>query len=122
MSGPPASPADTYGSTSQRSRRPTGGVTSGVGVLIGQLFGVALQTAAEGESFELGVEGVFTLAKTSALQIDIGDALYWDDTNKVVNKTSAAQKEVGYAVSAAANPSATVDVLLTRTVRTSVAA
>jgi predicted RecA/RadA family phage recombinase len=101
---------------------PTGGVVAGRGVLIGQLFGVATSTVAQTLPFEMATQGVFELAKTSALQIDIGDVVYWDDTAKVVNKTSAAQKEVGYAVSAAANPSATVKVLLCPTPRTSVAA
>jgi hypothetical protein len=32
-------------------------------------------------------EGVVTIGKTSALAITIGDRLFWDATNKVVNKT-----------------------------------
>ena len=57
-------------------------------------------------------EGVWELPKTSALAINVGDRVYWDAANKVVNKTSAAQQCVGVAVSAAANPSATVTVKL----------
>ncbi|MCW5773222.1 MAG: DUF2190 family protein [Rhodospirillaceae bacterium] len=38
------------------------------------------------------------------MQIDVGDRLFWDATNKVVNKTATAQVCVGVAVSAAANP------------------
>jgi predicted RecA/RadA family phage recombinase len=49
-----------------------------------------------------------TIGKTSALAISVGDRLFWDSTNKVVNKTTTAQQCVGVAVSAAANPSATV--------------
>ncbi len=40
--------------------------------------------------------------------IDVGDRVFWDATNKVVNKTATAQVCVGVAVSAAANPSSTV--------------
>ncbi len=88
---------------------PSGGVTAGVGVLLGaHLFGVAQTTAAEGVAFELQTEGVVDIAKTSALAIAAGDLLYWDATNKVVNKTASSQKLVGVAVAAAANPSATV--------------
>jgi len=100
----------------------TGTLTGGTGVLIGQLFGVPESSAVSGQKVTIRVRGIVTLAKTSALAIDIGDAVYWDAGNSVVNKTSAAQKEVGIAVSAAANPSATVDVLLLSTIRTSVAA
>ncbi len=99
-----------------------GTLTAGTGVITGQLFGVPRTNAVSGDLVTLQIVGKVTLAKTSALQIDIGDAVYWDDTNKVVNKTSSAQKEVGIAISAAANPSATVDVYLIPTVRTSVAA
>lgn len=91
---------------------PSGGVTSGVGVLIGTLFGVATVTAAEGETASILTSGVVEIAKTSALAIDVGDRLFWDGTNKVVNKTSTAQQQVGVAVSAAANPSATVKMLI----------
>ena len=68
--------------------------------------------AVEGVDAELLTEGVVEVAKTSALQIDVGDRLFWDATNKVVNKTTTGQKCVGVAVSAAANPSATVLVKL----------
>jgi len=101
---------------------PSGGVVSGQILAIGQLVGVALNTAAQGDPFELATEGVFEVAKTSALAIDPGDAVYLDAMNSVVNKTSPAQKEVGVAVSSAANPSATVKVKLIPTIRTSVAA
>ncbi len=101
---------------------PSGGVVAGLGVLIGQLFLVSVDTAAQGAEATGVALGAVELAKTEALAISFGDALYWDDTNKVVNKTSSGQKEVGIAIGAAANPSLTVRVLLCPTVRTSVAA
>jgi predicted RecA/RadA family phage recombinase len=87
---------------------PTGGALSGKGVLIGTLFGVAQYDAVEGAEVEILTEGVVEIGKTSALQIDVGDRLFWDATNKVVNKTATAQVCVGVAVSAAANPSSAV--------------
>ena len=91
---------------------PTGGALSGIGVLIGTLFGIAQYDAAEGADVEILTEGVVEIGKTSALAIDVGDRLFWDATNKVVNKTATAQVCVGVAVSAAANPSGTVKMKL----------
>lgn len=100
-----------------------GTYTAGTGTLVGtSIFGVPETDATSGQVVTLRVQGKVTLAKTSALAIDPGDALYWDDTNKVVNKTSSAQREIGWAISTAANPSSTVEVYLVPTVRTSVAA
>lgn len=87
-------------------------VSSGGGVLIGTLFGVALTDAGSGASVEIGTEGVYTLGKTSVLAIAVGDRVFWDNVNGVVNKTATAQVCIGVAVSAAANPSATVSVKL----------
>jgi predicted RecA/RadA family phage recombinase len=87
-------------------------VASGAGALVGSIFGVASGAALSGASVDLDVEGVFTLPKTSALAISIGDRLYWDDSAKVVNKTASGNTLVGAAVSAADNPSPTVDVRL----------
>ena len=70
---------------------PTGGVLSGQGVLIGTLFGIAQYDAVEGADVEILTEGVVEIGKTSALQINVGDRLFWDATNKVVNKTATAQ-------------------------------
>jgi predicted RecA/RadA family phage recombinase len=91
---------------------PAGGVLSGQGVLIGTLFGIAQVDAVEGAEVQILTEGVVEVPKTSALQIDVGDRLFWDATNKVVNKTATAQLCVGVAVSAAANPSGTVRIKL----------
>ena len=93
---------------------PSGGTTSGVGVLVGQLFGIAETTATAGNRVAIAVTGVFDIAKTSALAITAGDPLYWDDTNKCVNKTAASQHKVGIAIADAGNPSATVRMLMCR--------
>src|SRR5512147_7526 len=87
---------------------PTGGVLSDQGVLIGALFGIAQSDAVEGADVEILTEGVVEVAKTSALQIDVGDRLFFDATNTVVNTTATAQQQIGVAIAAAANPSSTV--------------
>lgn len=92
---------------------PADDVDAGTGYLFGAaLFGVALNNVASGTAGEFVTEGVWNLAKTSALAIGVGDRVYWDATNKVVNKTAASQECIGVAVSAAANPSAKVWVKL----------
>ena len=92
---------------------PAADVAAGVGYLFGVgLFGVAVADVASGAPGAFMTEGVITLPKTSALAISVGDRLYWDATNKVVNKTATAQQCIGIAVEAAANPSASVAVKL----------
>lgn len=88
---------------------PSADVASGIGFLFGAgLFGVACKDVTNGTNGPFQVEGIVTINKTSALAISVGDRLFWDSANKVVNKTSAAQQQVGIAVTAAGNPSATV--------------
>jgi predicted RecA/RadA family phage recombinase len=92
---------------------PSVAVSSGVGFLFGAaLFGVAKNDVAANTEGQFQTEGVVDIAKTSALAISVGDRLYWDATNKVVNKTATAQQQVGVAVAAAANPSSTVKMKL----------
>lgn len=82
-------------------------VDAGDGALVGTLFGVASANAASGADVVLAVEGVFTLAKTSAQAWTVGAAIYWDDTNKVCTTTSTSNTLIGKALAAAANPSST---------------
>lgn len=92
---------------------PAADVAAGTGHLFGAaLFGVALGTVVANTPGEFATKGVWELPKTSALAIAVGDRVYWDATNKAVNKTTVGQECIGVAVSAAANPSATVLVKL----------
>lgn len=77
---------------------PAGGVSSGDGVLIGSLFGIATHDAAAGAELELGVSGVWDIAADTSLVIDEGDRVFWDGTNDWVDKTSTAQVCVGVCV------------------------
>ncbi len=87
-------------------------VLSGAGFLVGAIFAVAAYDALSTVAVEGATEGVFSIKKTSALAIGIGDKVYWDNTAKEVNKTSAGNTPIGVATSAAANPSSTVNVRL----------
>ncbi len=92
---------------------PSAAVASGIGFLFGAgLFGVAVNDTAISTAGEFVTEGIVTIGKTSALAIAVGDRVFWDATNKVVNKTTSAQQCVGVAVTAAVNPSATVEIKL----------
>jgi predicted RecA/RadA family phage recombinase len=85
-------------------------LSGGDTALVGAIFGVAVSDAAIGAEVVLCVTGVWTLNKVSALAIAVGDVVYWDDTAKLVNKTASATTRIGVAVTAGANPSATVNV------------
>lgn len=92
---------------------PAAAVASGVGYLFGaSLFGVSTDDCASGTPGSFVVEGVVNIAKTSALAITTGDRLFWDATNKCVNKTLTAQQCVGIAIADAANPSESVLMML----------
>jgi len=86
-------------------------LTSGHGCLVGSLFGIACNDALISTAVQITTEGVFSLPKTSALAIGMGDVVYWDNTLHVVNKTTS-DTPVGVALIAAPNPSATVVVRL----------
>lgn len=87
-------------------------VASGDVVVIGAIVGVAAGDAASGTDLDLVTEGVFTLPKVSALAIAIGDLVYFDSATKLVNKTASDNTLLGKAVTAAANPSPSVNVKL----------
>lgn len=87
-------------------------VSAGELVVLGSIVGVALNDALSGADVTIKTSGAFTLTKTSALAIAIGDIVYTDATAGDVNKTASGNICVGVALSTAANPSATVDVLL----------
>lgn len=84
-------------------------VEPGDGLLVGSLFGVSNGTYASAAAGEFTLEGVHELAKTSAQAWTVGAPIYWDNTNFVATTSSAtgANKLIGAATEAAANPSST---------------
>ena len=91
---------------------PTGGVTSGQGVLVANLFGVAAATAAEAESVEIATVGVYELPKLVSAVIAAGARVAWDDTTKQVVLPGTSMAPIGVATVAAGNGVATVRVML----------
>lgn len=83
-------------------------VTSGQGVMVGVLFGVAQHDADSGAQVTLAIRGVYTLPKTSAQAWTEGAAIYWDPTpGEATTATTAGNLFIGHAAAAASNPSAT---------------
>jgi predicted RecA/RadA family phage recombinase len=87
-------------------------VTSGQGVLVGNLFGVAATTATEGTGVEIATVGVYELPKLVSAVIAAGARVAWDDTAKQVVLPGTGMVPVGIATLAAGNGVATVRVRL----------
>jgi predicted RecA/RadA family phage recombinase len=86
-------------------------VTSGGGVKIGNIFGIAVNTQSQGDSMEAQVAGVFDLAKDTSTFAQ-GDLVYWDDTAKVATSAVGANLLIGNAEKAQLTGDATVRVKL----------
>lgn len=91
---------------------PAGGVTSGDGVLIGSLFGIAGGSAVEGGALTLATKGVYELPKLGTAVLGTGDKVSWDATNSRCDAPGSGLYPIGVAVEAAGNGSATVKVRL----------
>jgi predicted RecA/RadA family phage recombinase len=91
---------------------PSGGVTSGTPVQIGQLLVVPIADAAQGDKFAGITSGVISYAKTSAQAWTEGALVYWDATPGEFTTTATGNLLVGVAYEAAVNPSSTGKVLL----------
>lgn len=87
-------------------------VSAGDGVLVGSLFGVAVNDALKGAEVVLSTRGVFDLAKVSAQAWAVGDKIYWDASAGNATTTASGNSKIGVATAAAANPSATGNVRL----------
>ena len=92
----------------------TAAATSGEGVLIGSLFGIAAGDAEIGDSLDLVTVGVFTMPKVNTDVMTVGAVVYWDDSAGLVttDDDTGSNPRVGLAITAAANPSGTVNVRL----------
>ena len=91
---------------------PAGGVTSGQGLLVGSLFGIATYDALEGEYTEIAAAGVFNLNKDAAAVISQGDRVAWDDTAREIALPGVGLYPVGIATMAAGDGTTTVTVRL----------
>lgn len=84
---------------------PSGGVESDVGYVIEAAFVVALTSADEGDWFRCARVGKWRLPKAadaSGKDFAQGEAVFWDDAAKKVDKTGAANFKIGVVEKAAA--------------------
>jgi predicted RecA/RadA family phage recombinase len=87
-------------------------IESGEVVVIDSLVGVAAGAADSGEDLDIVTEGVFELPKVETDAFSVGTTVYYDASSKLVttDDDSGANALIGVAVTAAGNPSATVNV------------
>lgn len=93
-------------------------VASGAGVLVGSLFGVAVNSALSGAAVEVALTGVYDLVKAGSQAWTVGARIYWDDSAKNCTTAAAAgaNKLIGVAMAAVGSGAGetTGRVLLTR--------
>lgn len=97
----------------QNSDADAAALSAGDGFLVGSLFGICLSDCAVGADVVIATEGVWDIGKTSAQAWEVGDKIYWDAATGLATTTASTNKQIGVAVAAAANPSATGTVRLT---------
>lgn len=72
-------------------------VSSGAGVLVGKLFGVAAGDIADGEDGVLNLVGEYELPKAASQAWSVGAKVFWDDTNKNCTTTATSNTFIGAA-------------------------
>ena len=77
-------------------------VTSGDGLLVGSIFGIASWDAALGEPVETALTGVFDITKVGSQAWTVGAKVYWDDTNKRTTSVATSNTLIGVATEAVA--------------------
>lgn len=92
-------------------------VSSGQGVLVGTLFGVAAFDAANGAPVEIAREGVFDVIAVTADTAGQGAKIYWDNTARKLTTTATNNTLVGALTSAKGGADTTARVLLDGVVR-----
>lgn len=92
-------------------------VSSGQGVLVGSLFGVATCDAANGASVDIMTEGVFDITALTSDTGTVGAKMYWDNTAKRLTTTSTSNTLVGVLTAAKGGSDTTARVYLDGCIR-----
>lgn len=90
---------------------PSGGITGGDVVQVGDIVGVAVSTVTAGETVSIATTGVYDIAKASVV-VTHGAALYWDVDNSRVTTTATTGRMIGVAWEPATQSATTVAVQL----------
>lgn len=91
---------------------PTGGISSGDGVLVGALFGVAATTAAAADPVALATVGVFSLPKRLSASFASGAVVAWTVPEAYVDVVAAGRYPIGVATEPAGAGTSAVNVRL----------
>ncbi len=92
---------------------PSGGVTSGVGLVVGNMFNVPTVSAAQTEVYVGMVEGTVRLPKATGVAWARGAKLYWNPTNgNVTTATTSGNFPIGVAANVRASGDTTAEVRL----------
>lgn len=86
-------------------------LTAGAGLLVGNIFGIANDDAANSASVEADIVGVFDLNKDASTFAQ-GDKVYWDNTGFQATSTVGSNKMIGCAMQAQVTGDTTVRVRL----------
>lgn len=78
-------------------------LTSGLGALVGGMFGVSLDTVLSGASGQFETEGVHKLTKVGSQAWTVGQRIFWDDGNRRCTSTGAAGQFIGLATAVVAD-------------------
>lgn len=92
---------------------PTGGVLSGVPVVVGNLLVIPKNNALAGEKFTALWRGQFALPKAADDEPGELVACYWDVENKVVTQNSEGNGQIGFFCNPGQKGQTDIDVLLT---------
>jgi len=92
-------------------------VTSGAGMLVGALFGIAAGDAANGAQVEIDREGVFDIAAVTADTGAVGVKVYWDNAAKKITTTVGSNTLVGCLTQAKTGTDTTARVCLDGVIR-----
>jgi len=92
-------------------------VTSGQGVQVGGIIGVAANDALQGTPVEILRQGIFALGAVTADTLAIGDKAYWDNTARRITKTATNNTLVGAAAGPKSGTETSATVLLDGVIR-----
>ena len=73
-------------------------VATGVGVVVGLLFGVTTGAAVSGATVEIVIEGVVTLPKVTGTAINEGVRVFWDNSASLVTTVTTSSNCIGWAI------------------------
>lgn len=75
-------------------------LTSGQGVLVDSLFGIACSDIASGAQGDINTAGVYDLTKQASQAWTVGAKIYWNNTTRVCTNVATGNSLIGVAIRA----------------------